>query len=226
MKKILNLDDFDERAQDVSDYLFFLRDLEQGTILLSKDGAIRKIDSELDKSLKATGFLLLYNLVESTMRNAIQNILDEINNKGVSFEQIRLEIKKIILQKVKKKVQECGINDFVEEIEKICQDIIGSVFNQDDIFSGNVDAKEIKEIARKYGFSTTTDGHTRDGSDLLSIKLHRNNLAHGIMSFKDVGKDISAENLVEISERVIPYLRQILENINEYLVNQKYLDSK
>jgi len=46
------------------------------------------------------------------------------------------------------------------------------------------------------------------------------------MSFKEVGQNISAENLVEISERVIKYLRQILENIHEYLVNQQYLDSK
>uniref|UniRef100_UPI0035CC0E4B MAE_28990/MAE_18760 family HEPN-like nuclease n=1 Tax=uncultured Nostoc sp. TaxID=340711 RepID=UPI0035CC0E4B len=73
MKKILDLDDFNERAKDVSDYLYFLRDLEQGQILLNKNGAISKIDDELDKSLKATGFLLLYNLIESTMRNAIQS---------------------------------------------------------------------------------------------------------------------------------------------------------
>ena len=36
MKRILDLDDFDERAKDVSDYLCFLRDLEQGEILLSR----------------------------------------------------------------------------------------------------------------------------------------------------------------------------------------------
>lgn len=46
------------------------------------------------------------------------------------------------------------------------------------------------------------------------------------MSFKEVGQNTSAENLVEISERVIKYLRQILENIDEYLVKQEYLDSE
>ncbi|BAY96453.1 hypothetical protein NIES37_03860 [Tolypothrix tenuis PCC 7101] len=45
------------------------------------------------------------------------------------------------------------------------------------------------------------------------------------MSFKEVGQNTSAENLFEISERVIKYLRQILENIDEYLINQEYLDS-
>ena len=225
MKRILDLDDFDERAKDVSDYLCFLRDLEQGEILLSKDGAISKIDPELDKSLKATGFLLLYNLVESTMRNAIQSIFDEMSKKGVSFDQLKIEIKRIILQNVKKNVQECGVNDFVEQTENILKDIIQSGFNRDDLFSGNVDAKEIKNMAKKYGFSTKTDIATRDGIDLLSIKKNRNDLAHGVMSFKEVGQNTSAENLVEISKRVIKYLRQILENIDEYLVKQEYLDS-
>ncbi|MFO5441674.1 MAG: MAE_28990/MAE_18760 family HEPN-like nuclease, partial [Dolichospermum sp.] len=65
---------------------------------------------------------------------------------------------------------------------------------------------------------------TRDGSDLLSIREHRNDLAHGVMSLKDVGRNTSAKNLVEISERVIKYLRQILENIDDYLRNKEYLE--
>jgi hypothetical protein len=222
VKKILNLDDFDERAKDVSDYLCFLRDLEQGQILLSKNGKISKIDSELDKSLKATGFLLLYNLIESTMRNAIQSIFDEINTQGVSFDKLRIELKRIILQNVRKR----DVDKVLEEITIISLDMIKYGFSRDDLFSGNVDAREIKEIAKKYGFSSNTDRDTRDGIDLVSIKKNRNDLAHGFMSFKEVGKNTSAENLVEISERVIKYLRQILGNIDEYLVKQQYLDSK
>ncbi|WP_375515155.1 MAE_28990/MAE_18760 family HEPN-like nuclease, partial [uncultured Nostoc sp.] len=137
-----------------------------------------------------------------------------------------LEIKKIILKNVKNNVQQCGVNNFVEQTEIIFRDIIQSGFNRDDLFSGNVDAKEIKIIAKLYGFSVITDKDTRDGIDLLSIKKNRNDLAHGVMSFKEVGQNTSAENLVEISERVTKYLRQILENIDEYLVNQQYLDFK
>ncbi|WP_418006715.1 MAE_28990/MAE_18760 family HEPN-like nuclease [Nostoc piscinale] len=35
---------------------------------------IKLINNSLEKTLKATGFLLLYNLIESTMRNAITTI--------------------------------------------------------------------------------------------------------------------------------------------------------
>ncbi|MBE9036202.1 MAE_28990/MAE_18760 family HEPN-like nuclease [aff. Roholtiella sp. LEGE 12411] len=160
--------------------------------------------------------------IESTMRNAIQTIFDDIGNKDVSFDQLRLEIKKIILQNIKKR----DVDKLLQEITIISIDIMKYGFSRDDLFSGNVDAREIKTIAKIYGFSAITDPDTRDGIDLLSIKKNRNDLAHGFLSFKEVGQNTSAENLVEISERVIKYLRQILENIDEYLVNQQYLDPK
>lgn len=65
-------EDFDERAQEVSKYFFLLKNLEQGSIKLSignsKNYKIKNIDIQLEKTLKATGFLLLYNLIESTRR--------------------------------------------------------------------------------------------------------------------------------------------------------------
>ncbi len=217
------LDDFNERAEEVNNYMTFLKELEQQTIKLSKDGTLFKIDNELEKTLKATAYLLLYNLVESTMRNAVQFIFDEIKTNNTSFDSLRTEIKKIIWQNVKK----CNPDTLTTNIIQLTTDIIHISFDAKDLFSGNVDAKFIrKEIAEKYGFSSNTDkSQTREGIDLLSIKEKRNNLAHGNVSFNDVGKDTTATELVEISERVIEYLRQILDNINDYLLNQKYLDS-
>jgi hypothetical protein len=49
----------------------------------------------LFKTLKANGFLLLYNLVESTMKNAIEAIFDEFKGRGVSFDSCRSEVRKI-----------------------------------------------------------------------------------------------------------------------------------
>ena len=79
MTRIL-FEDFDERAKEVSQYFIFLKNLEQESIKLSMGGKIGKskikvIDPNLLRTLKASGFLLLYNLVEATMRNAIEAIL-------------------------------------------------------------------------------------------------------------------------------------------------------
>ncbi len=58
----------------------------------------------------------------------------------------------------------------------------------------------------------------------MTVKNNRNDLAHGIKSFAEVGKDKSADELIEIKNKVVEYLRQILEKIETYLDNQEYLD--
>ena len=218
--------DFNERAKEVSQYFMLLKTLEQETtklVMVSQSGTqkIKPMNSELIKTLKASGFLLLYNLVESTMRNAIKTIFDELQSNGISYDQIRPELKKVILKNLRKR----NADELFLSITTISVDIITASFDKEDLFSGNIDSKKIKEAANDYGFSYLTDyGKTANGSDLLTIKLNRNDLAHGFKSFSEVGKDKTADELLEIRRKTINYLRQILQNIKQYLVNEEYLD--
>lgn len=219
--------DFNERCREVSKYFIFLKSLEQGTTKLSMEGKggipkIKEIDSELIKTLKASGFLLLYNLVEATMRNAIEAIFDELQSHGVSYDQIKPELKKIVLKNLKKR----DPDRIFSSITAISIDIISAGFDKEDLFSGNLDAKKIRKTATEYGFSYLTNStRTGDGIDLLAIKSNRNDLAHGFKSFAEVGKDKSADELLEIKNKAVRYLREILQNIEQYLSNQDYLDS-
>lgn len=201
--------DFNERCKEVSKYFIFLKSVEQGTIKLSmedrnKQPKVRLIDSDLEKTMKASGFLLLYNLIESTMRNAIETIFDELSSKRVCFDELRPEIKKIVLTNIKKR----KADQILLSITAISSDIIAAGFDKEDLFSGNLDGKEIKRTANEYGFSCETDARkTGNGNDLLIIKSNRNDLAHGIKSFAEVGRDKSAEELLEIKNKVVKYLK-------------------
>lgn len=221
------IQDFTKRSKEVSKYFILLKNLEQGTTQLSmrnKDGdpKIKEIDLELLKTLKASGFLLLYNLVESTMRNVIEAIFDQLRSANVSYDQIRPELKKIVLRNLKKR----NPDKIVLSITSISIDIITAGFDKEDLFSGNIDGRKIRDTATEYGFSHLTDQlKTGDGTDLLTIKAIRNDLAHGIKSFTEVGRDKTADELLEIKNKTVSYLRQILKNIEIYLDNQEYLDS-
>jgi MAE_28990/MAE_18760-like HEPN len=118
------------------------------------------------------------------------------------------------------------VNDyfiFLERLEKQTTKL--AVFEREELFSGNVDARLIKEIADKYGFSYQTDfAKTKNGQNLVAIKSNRNDLAHGIKSFEEVGRDKTIKQLLEIKEEVVEYLTQILENIRDYLDNEEYLE--
>jgi hypothetical protein len=218
--------DFNTRAQEVDDYFIFLDGLIKQTTKLAVAGSagqyqIQSLNDELAKTLKANGFLLLYNLVESTMRNAIVAIFDEFKNQAISFDQLKPQIKMIVIQNLKKR----SLEEIHRQINEIYTDIIIATFDSEKLFSGNVDARLIKEIAEKYGFSYQTDfAKTKNGQNLKAVKENRNDLAHGDKSFNEVGRDNSIEVLLEIKQEVIEYLRQILENIKTYLDNQEYLD--
>ena len=127
----------------------------------------------------------------------------------------------IVLQNLKKR----SPKKIHLQINQISTDIITATFERQELFSGNVDARLIKKIAQKYGFSYQTDfAKTKNGKKLVDIKDKRNDLAHGVKPFKEVGGDRVIEELLEIKEEVIEYLRQILQNIKIYLDNQEYLD--
>ena len=222
------IQDFAERSKEVSKYFIFLKCLEQGAIKLSMNSMdnnpnkIKVVDPELLKTLKASGFLLLYNLVESTMRNVIEAIFDKLKSDRISYDQIRPELKKIVLKNLKNR----DTDKIFSSITAISMDIINAGFNKEDLFSGNIDGKKIRDTANKYGFSHSTDhAKTGDGTDLLTIKINRNNLAHGVKSFTEVGREKTAGELLEIKNKVIRYLRQILQNIETYLDNAEYLDT-
>ncbi|NBD18318.1 MAG: hypothetical protein GVY04_19945 [Cyanobacteria bacterium] len=218
--------DFKERAKEVRKYLIFLKGLESESINIklgiSPKEKTKKVDEDLIKTLKASAFLLLYNLVEATMRNAMQAIFDEIKNQKISFDQIKPEIKKTIIKSIKNH----NPQTLLDKISSISIDIISATFDENNLFSGNIDAREVKEIANIYGFSVNTDARkTNNGADLLTIKSHRNNLAHGFSSFNQVGKDVSVEELLQIEKKIVKYLSSILSNIEIYLDNKEYLDN-
>jgi len=219
--------DFNANAQEVTQYLIFLKRLDQDLIKLTmKKDKTKSINLSLKNTLMATGFVLLYNLVESTMRSGIQAIFDELKDKKISFDDVNQQVKKIVINNLKDKDNK-STDDILSQVEVISLDIISVTFNSDRLFSGNIDGKKIKKIAEMYGFSCETNTKkTRNGEDLQRIKDHRKDLTHGFKSFGEVGKDITANELFEIQRKVICYLREILTNIESYISNQEYLKDR
>jgi MAE_28990/MAE_18760-like HEPN len=220
------ISDFNTRVQEINKYFLFIDNLINGTmkLVISEDGVeqkIRGVDRDLAKTLKANGFLLLYNLVESSMTNAIEAIFDELKEKKIPFDSVRAEIKKVVLQNFKNR----SPDDIHTKMTDISLDIITAGFKRRELFSGNIDRKEIAKTAIKYGFSCDTNySETKHGENLYSVMKNRNDLAHGNKSFSEIGKVTSMEDLLKVKEEVIAYITQILNNIENYLVAQAYLD--
>jgi MAE_28990/MAE_18760-like HEPN len=214
--------DFTEREQEVSRYFAFLRCFADKEIAFNVQGASRFSPAterdELFKTLKANGFLLLYNLVESTLKNSIEAIFDELKLRSVSFDHCRLEVRKLVLKNLKKR----DVDKVIKDVSLISVDVAFATFRKDELVSGNVDARLVRELADDYGFAAPKG--RSDG--LLTVKTNRNDLAHGWKSFSEVGRDFDLERLEEIMKEVVDFLRALLASVADYITTQSYLTAK
>lgn len=212
--------DFQTRAAEIENYFRFVEHLAEGQFCFTARSGLPSRPADYDhdsllKTLKANGFILLYNLVESTMKNVIEAVFDEFRTKSVSFDDCREEVRQIVLANLKAHNPD---RVFIA-LAPIAQKVLTETFRKEKAFSGNVDAKKIREVARDYGFRPPTG----KSGNLLTVKSLRNDLAHGDKSFAEVGKDFGVERLKEIKIEVLDYLRELLANVSSYLANKEYL---
>ncbi|EAM9218782.1 hypothetical protein HCE64_004194, partial [Salmonella enterica subsp. enterica serovar Muenchen] len=97
-------EDFDERSGEILAYLDLLKFIEYaGAELISSDDKEHKfsITAQSRKTLKGAVYILLYNLIESTMREAICLIHETIYDRNVEFDKLRKNIRSEILKRLK-----------------------------------------------------------------------------------------------------------------------------
>jgi hypothetical protein len=227
---------FKRRSDEISRYLNFLSVLtnSKANCLAKKDAGgtstivdTYEIDRELVKTLRANGYLLLYNLVEATMTNAVDAIHRSVSAETVGFDELRGELKAIVLKHFRRAISNNNAK-VLESTHPIQRAIIELGYDKKELFSGNVDAKLIRETATNYGFTIAAHDTaiTRDGARLLQIKTKRNELAHGLISFEDCGHDISQDELTAIANETIAYLDAVLQGVHDYIQNKSYIASQ
>ncbi|MFZ4262445.1 MAE_28990/MAE_18760 family HEPN-like nuclease [Sphingobacterium sp. HJSM2_6] len=182
-------------------------------------------DRTVFKILKANLLLMLYNFVESVVSNSIDAIRDNIyHDNETNFDCLKNEIKIQIIKDLK-------TNTSPEEFVKICtlvtKDIIKRSFKKEKISKGNIDREIISELSDIYGFNIKNSNYqeTGHGESLTTIKLKRNDLAHGTFSFAEIGKEYTMPDLEKIKNQTINYLVFIVGEMEDYLANKRFIHS-
>ena len=217
--------EYNKRLHEVELYFTTLQLLDKGKcsikcvdILGNEETA--EVDSELSTILKANGFLLLYNLIEATIRNSIDAVLNSIHSSTVTFRSLSENLKKIWIKQEAKGLTYEKSQERIMLIAKTVLDNEILSFERDCInTSGNIDAKKIREIIKQFGGNEISNGR-----DLKTIKDKRNNLAHGEFTFSEIGKDYTIRDLIDYKDETKQYLSSVLDEIQDYIDNQKYLN--
>jgi hypothetical protein len=134
------IQDFQEKSKEVKQYCLWLKNVESKMIQLSigdhsaNRNKIKPLDSELEKTLKATVFLLLYNLVESTIRSAVEYIYDDLKNNQISFDDLNQSFQNHIIKILKDPLKDKKWQP------NIAITLITISADKDISFAGNLDA--------------------------------------------------------------------------------------
>lgn len=209
--------DLIDRKRQVRHYLLVLAREER----LAKLGVPNHVREGRLHTLRAGTFLVLYNLIEATTRGAIEAIHDNIVSMEVAFSDLSLELRKEVIARFKKRADP-SVNHTMENFPSTFV-AIALALDEETKLSGSVDARKIRELAERYGFSHDTNRlKTWNGSDLVTIKSNRNDLAHGLKSFEDVGRRYPSGELMLISKRTMRYMTEISENISTFIDRQDY----
>lgn len=223
--------DFTKRTQEIDQYFNFLSSIDRANSLCNVQyddllGQIHyePIDQELLKILKANGFILLYNLIESTVLKSIEAIFNRIQDQALTYQKLSENLKKLWVNHKGKDLK--GIDSInLNKIRQIMRDAAESILINEIAklettcvnISGNIDAQEIREIAKKFGFDEIADGR-----HLVTIKQKRNHLAHGDFSFTDIGKNYSVGDLISFKADAFDYLNNVMNSIEDYITNKKF----
>ncbi|KGO79628.1 hypothetical protein IP98_02797 [Flavobacterium cauense R2A-7] len=218
--------EFDEKYAHINLYFDMLDKLiNKAAKLQDNTGDIHEVNHDLIKVLKANVFLLLYNLLESTVRKSTEHIHISLSTDTLQYKDFQKEVQKIWIEFKYNNLKDQGSSQILDVFENISTDLINVGYDdyinkrKANDMSGNVDAKSVRELSTKYGFSNNS---RVKGGSLVIIKNRRNNLAHGNITFAECGKDYTYSELIKFKKEVYLFLKEFLNNVEKFTSIKSY----
>lgn len=231
--------EFEKRKKEISVYFEILEVIELDKPQLSAFDIIGNIeknvsfDSEKINIFRASAFLLLYNLVESTVFNSVISIFDAINSNShtplLKYKDVIDEIKLYWLNNLYKHDEMLKEQTIAKKIkgitDKVFNDSLALASSQIE-YGGSIDSLKIRETAKSLGIQTNTitSGFRKEthGEALTDIKQKRNWLAHGEKTFAEIGQDYPFTSLNNWKTYTFEHLERYINAIEDYISNEKY----
>lgn len=219
-------EEFDRRQEDIDLVIELVEKLAKGNTLDILNNTNAEIESftyhdRLINTLSSVLCLMTYNQIESTMRGCLEALYDDISDKNISYDALKTEIQKEVLNGILKKF----------ETGKKLHDSVGkelhlrapaASLNIRKIFNGNIDARKIYDIKDTYGVIIPVNPAHRNGTDITTFRDARNDLAHGNISFSEYGDNNPYSDVINKSNRVTGYMSSIISAFDTYIEEQNY----
>lgn len=196
--------DFNSRCSDI---MVLYKHIE---LISSHQGTVK-----ICSILKASVFIALYNNVEATFYSIFEKVHNEIN--VIHYDFLERNVQKII-----KSFYFGGTDVSDSDCCELKFPLLKDFLRKSTLFSGNLDSRKGRALFKKYGIDFDNQFDKAKLYSLLIIKDKRNRIAHGELSFPDVGKVISYQQLLIIINNSTEVLREFIHSAEVFLAMKKY----
>ena len=202
-------DDFEEKRLEADILINHIQDVSNET------GSVNTV-----AILKSAFIILLYNVIESTAVLILERVHEKVSRH--QYSELSEQLKKLYIEcymfNESKKKQQVALDliignslafpDFEEFTKKI------------NLFSGNLDARELTKIMGRYGIGKIT---SLNKEKLVIVKNKRNKIAHGEVMFKECCRNSTHKELAAIKTAVFDSLNQMILLTDKYFDQKRYL---
>ncbi len=223
------LESFHERVNEIEEYLKLLQLISSPNTQIHSNGKRPKsVDIIALKTMKASCFLMFYNLVESSIRGSMSKLYEKMNSENHGLLEFDAFVKEIWIEQKFKSMEPISSNQntYRKLIKSMVDDVLDLVPISLDSgklpISGNLDARKIRKLFSKHNIPINTHYRAFNGAELKTIKDQRNSLAHGSVSFAECGQEYSVQMIIDIKREAVIYLRSLLKNVQKYIEKTKY----
>lgn len=230
---------FQERLAEVEAYLDFLSTMEaqaqQGPPRLV--GAQHPITTQQQRILYSSVYLQLYNLVEATMSRCIEAVAEAAKENGRwtpgdLSHALRREWVRVTARTHVDLTPEHRLESALVLCDRLVASLPIEAFDIDKGGGGNWDDFEIEAFSKRLGFqlvvskpvySAIKQPFRDDLGPLGLVKQLRNRLAHGSISFAQCAEDVTVGRLIELKDRTVNYLSEVVGCFAAYVESFEYL---
>lgn len=232
------LDTFEERVDEITQYLELVDAVErgaQGGIPLIGTAETR-ISVTQQRVLYSSTYLHLYNLVEATISLCIEAIEKAASqNRSYSAGDLSEKMRREWARSTARTHVSLNPENRLDSVVDLCDHIVNMlpvdlVIDKDG--GGNWDDEQIYEFSRRVGVELRISDEANraakrrikdDMGTLKLIKTLRNKLAHGNLSFGECGDGVAVADLVNLKDNTVCYLREVIDSFSHYISERLFL---
>ena len=169
---------------------------------------------------------MMYNFVESCLRDAIVAIRNDIHTGNYEFKQLTEFWQSDITKAHFYERLSQGTNhaEFIVDVTNFTKlPVRWSQPEKRLPFSGNLDQSLVLRLSKDLKCNWKPPKGTLGGAYLTVIKTNRNDLAHGAETFEDVGTAVDVKMMINELDRIRKFLLSFVDCLERYRVQKKFL---